>query len=230
VIQLDSETPAFDTADRLAVEFHCHTNASADSLVTPEGLLAACRRKGIQKIVVTDHNTTAGALRAHALDPELVIVGEEIMTQDGELLAAFVTEEVPPSLPAAEAIARLKEQGAYISVSHPFDSLRKGSWKLPALQAIAPLVDAVEIFNARCMRPHFNTLAQAFAREHNLPGTAGSDAHALTEVGTARMFLPPFEDAAGLRRAMRQVKYDLRLSGPWVHFYSRYAHWKQSRS
>jgi len=31
----------------LKVEFHCHTIYSKDSLLPPEGLLEACRRKGI---------------------------------------------------------------------------------------------------------------------------------------------------------------------------------------
>ncbi len=110
------------------LEFHCHTCASQDSLTTPEELVAACRRKGIDRVVVTDHNTIAGARSAQALDPELVIVGEEIMTTRGEILAAFVREEVPRGLSPQEAIQRLKDQGAFISVSHPFDSFRSGGW------------------------------------------------------------------------------------------------------
>ena len=74
----------------LRVEFHCHTIFSKDSLVTPDELVSVCRAKRIDRVVVTDHNTIAGALAAQEIDPELVIVGEEIMTQKGELLAAFV--------------------------------------------------------------------------------------------------------------------------------------------
>lgn len=212
----------------IQVEFHCHTLYSKDSLTSPARLLEACRRKGIRRVVVTDHNTIEGALRARDLDPERVIVGEEVMTQGGELLAAFVQEEVPPGLPPMEAIANLREQGAFISVSHPFDSLRKGSWSLPALLEIAGHVDAIETFNARCIWPGFNTKAQAFALEHGLPGTSGSDAHAVIEVGAAVMLLPPFENAEELCASMKQVRRRSRLSGPWVHFYSRYAVWRKS--
>ena len=81
-----------------SVEFHCHTIYSKDSLTTPERLVKACRRKGIDRVVVTDHNTITGARAAQALDPELVIVGEEIKTTRGEILAAFVTEDVPAGL------------------------------------------------------------------------------------------------------------------------------------
>src|SRR5512138_3409056 len=95
------------------VEFHCHTNASKDSLTQPADLVAAARRKGIDRLIVTDHNTTAGARVAQALDPELVIIGEEIMTTRGEILASFVKEEIPAGLPPEEVIRRLKEQRAF---------------------------------------------------------------------------------------------------------------------
>ena len=100
----------------LRVEFHCHTDASSDSLTRPADLVAAARRKDLDRLVVTDHNTISGALAAQALDPELIIVGEEIMTTQGEILAAFITEEIPPYLSPAETIQRLKDQGAFISV------------------------------------------------------------------------------------------------------------------
>ncbi|HLE16473.1 MAG TPA: PHP domain-containing protein, partial [Anaerolineales bacterium] len=135
----------------LRVEFHCHTYRSKDSLASIEKLLQTCRRKGIDRLVITDHNTTAGAQEAQALDPERVIAGEEIMTQSGELLCAFVTEEIPKGLPPLEAIHRLRQQEAFISVSHPFDVMRNGHWQLPDLLAILPYVDAIETFNARCM-------------------------------------------------------------------------------
>ncbi len=211
----------------ICLEFHCHTIYSKDSLVKPERLLKTCRAKGIDRLVITDHNTIAGALRAKELDPDRVIVGEEIMTTQGELLAAFVQENVPPGLPPFEAIARLREQGAFISVSHPFDYLRQGFWSEPALLEIAPLVDAIETFNARCYWAAFNEKALAFAKQHNLPGTVGSDAHALFEVGRATMTLPDFDDAASLKEALKMARHTVSLSSPWVHLTSRLAVWRK---
>jgi predicted metal-dependent phosphoesterase TrpH len=211
----------------LRVEFHCHTIYSKDSLLQPEQLLAACRRKGIDRVVITDHNTIAGAQRAVELDPQRVIVGEEIMTAQGELLAAFVQEEIPAGLQPLEAITRLRQQGAFISVSHPFDATRKGHWELPALLEIAPLVDAIETFNARCMSAKSNSRAQEFASEHRLLGTAGSDAHTAFELGRAAMLLPDFRDAASLKAILHQARFETRLSSPLVHFTSRYATWNK---
>ncbi|MGH2523747.1 MAG: PHP domain-containing protein, partial [Anaerolineales bacterium] len=137
----------------LTLELHAHTYASGDCLMRPADIGRACARKGIHRLAVTDHNTIRGALELQQLAPELVIVGEEIMTTQGELLAYFVSEAVPPDLSPTETIARLRAQGAAISVSHPFDRLRKGAWREADLVAIAPWVDAIEVFNARCIFP-----------------------------------------------------------------------------
>jgi predicted metal-dependent phosphoesterase TrpH len=207
----------------LRVEFHCHSLFSEDSLVPPKNLVAACRRKGIDRVVVTDHNTIAGALAARDLDPDRVIVGEEILTRDGELLAAFVTAEVPAGLSPLEAIARLRDQGAFISVSHPFDRSRKGAWQVERLLEIMGLVDAIEVYNSRCMLPVYNRLAAEFSRVHDLAGTVGSDAHSVWELGRSTLLLPSFTDADGLREALRQGVAEARWSPPWVHLMSRYA-------
>jgi predicted metal-dependent phosphoesterase TrpH len=207
----------------LRVEFHCHTIYSKDSLTLPERLVATCHRKGIDRVVVTDHNTIAGARAARALAPELVIVGEEIKTTRGEILAAFVMEEVPTGLSPKETIQRLKGQGAFISVSHPFDIYRSGHWELEDLLEILPEVDAIETFNSRCWSPEFNRQAQRFAQGHNIPGTVGSDAHAPLELGRAVLLLEQFRGPEEMRAVIRRGIPKVRWSPPWFHLISRYA-------
>ncbi len=207
----------------LRVEFHCHTIFSKDSLTRPEALLRACRQKKLDRVIVTDHNTTAGAFACQALDPQRVIIGEEIMTSEGELLAAFMQEEIPPGLSPEETIKLLRSQGAFISVSHPFDAQREGAWGLNALERILPLVDSIETFNARCMSNHYNELARAFAYNNHISGTVGSDAHTIIELGTATLILPLFNSAASLKAALPQARAELKLSSPLIHFTSRYA-------
>lgn len=212
----------------LRVEFHCHTKYSKDSLTPPEVLVETCRRKGIDRVVVTDHNTLAGARAAQALDPERVIVGEEVMTARGELLAAFVKDELPAGLPPLEAIARLRAQGAFISVSHPFDAWRSGGWEEKDLLEILPLVDAIEVYNSRCVSPSFNRRAMGFARQHRVAGTVGSDAHAAFELGRSLLLLEPFEGPDGMRKVIRAAQFETHWSPPWFHLTSRYATlWKR---
>ena len=212
------------------VEFHSHTNASHDSLTRPQDLIAAARKKGIDRLVITDHNTIAGAQAAQILDPELVIVGEEIMTTRGEILAAFVSEEIPRYLSPAQTIQRLKDQGAFISVSHPFDAIRLGGWEENDLLEIIPYVDAIEVYNSRCMFPKFNRQAREFAEKHNLPGTVGSDAHAAFEVGRSLLWLEQFEGAEQMRNVIRRGIPQVQWSPPWVHLVSRYAFMSKNKT
>ena len=213
----------------ISLEFHCHTHASKDSLTLPADLIRAARKKGLDRLIITDHNSIAGALEAQKVAPEFVIVGEEIMTTKGEILAAFVKEEIPAGLTPMQTIQILKEQGAFISVSHPFDEWRRGGWKEPDLLEIIPYVDAIEVFNSRCMDPNFNHRAQAFAEKHNLAGTVGSDAHVSFEVGSSVVLLDSFEGPDGMRRAIRTAKYRTKLSPWWVHFFSTYAKHKKKQ-
>jgi predicted metal-dependent phosphoesterase TrpH len=208
---------------KLRVDFHCHSSYSRDSLTKPEMLVKMCLRKGLDRIVVTDHNTIEGALEALRLDPIHIIVGEEIMTTKGEILAAYVQECIPTGLSPLETIQLLRDQGAFISISHPFDQMRKGSWCMEDILPILPLVDAIEGFNARIMVQDANKKALLFAKEYDLAITAGSDAHAAFELGTASILLDPFMDAEELKMNIKLGILASKQSPWWVHLLSAYA-------
>jgi len=211
--------------ERWNVDLHAHTLWSKDCLMPFDRIIRVCEQRGIDRIAITDHNTADGALAMQKIAPELVIVGEEIMTTQGEILAYFVQEGIPADLSPDETIRRLRDQGAVISVSHPFDQLRKGAWREEDLLKIIDRVDAIEIFNARCMIPSDNDKAIAFAQRHNLIGTAGSDAHTTSEYGRAMTRMQPFEGPADFLASLRQAEYIKHLSPFYVHFGSKAAKW-----
>lgn len=151
------------------------------------------------------------------------------MTVEGELIGIFMQEYVPPGLSARKTIDLLHQQGAFVTVPHPFDTFRKGGWQLDDLVSITPYIDAIEVFNARCMFRSFNTQAQKFKQLNNLLATIGSDSHSLLELGTAKMILPEFTDPTGLKGALEHSQTKARLSPPWVHLYSRYAAWYKNK-
>ena len=207
------------------IELHCHTDASRDCLMRPDKMMETLRRHGVDRLAVTDHNTTAGAVGMQARWPEQVIVGEEIMTTEGELLAYFVKEEVPRDLAPEETIRRLRAQGAVISVAHPFDRLRHGAWREADLARIEPLVDAVEIFNSRCIFAEDNARALQFARAHAKPVTVGSDAHTYWEIGRAVLGIDGALTPEALLAAFARGEARTKLSPPPVHFTSTWAKW-----
>jgi predicted metal-dependent phosphoesterase TrpH len=213
------------------VDMHTHTVFSPDSATSPAALVAAARRVGLDRVAVTDHNTIEGALAAHALAPDLVIVGEEIETAEGgELIAYYVREVVPFGLPVAEALRRLHAQGAVISISHPVDRFRGSAMGEPLTLQIMGEVDALEVFNARCLAGADNTRAAGLAARYGKSQTAGSDGHVTWELGRGFVSLPPFEDTAeSFRASLKEARAEGRLSGPWPHFASTYAKWTKKR-
>lgn len=201
----------------VTAEFHCHTVYSLDSSNRVGALIRAARERGIQRLAITDHNTIEGALRAKEAAPDLVVVGEEILTERGELIAYYVKEEVPKGLTVGETLRRLKAQGAFISIPHPFDLWRHG-WPLEGLIELLPQVDALEVFNARCLRKVNNEKALSFAREQGMPMLGGSDAHSLVELGLVLTRLPAFNSAEELRLSVLEAHISGRLLSVGDHF------------
>jgi hypothetical protein len=152
------------------------------------------------------------------------------MTTQGELLGYFLKETIPPGLSPTETLAQLRAQGAAISVSHPFDRLRKGAWREADLAAIIDQVDAIEVFNARCIFPDDNARALAFAVAHGKPGTVGSDAHSHPELGQATLQVAAANTSADLIAGFAHGRAHTRLSSPLIHLTSTFAkHWKRLR-
>ena len=215
------------TQELWQVELHSHTLWSKDCVVNFDTIIQLCERRGIDRIAITDHNTADGALAMQKIAPDLVIVGEEIMTDRGEILGYFMQESIPAGLTPDETIRRLRDQGAAISVSHPFDRLRKGAWHAEDLLKIIDKVDAIEVFNARCMYADDNVKALAFAERHKLTGTVGSDAHSRVEYGRTLAQMHPFEGASDFLLALREAQHLSRYSSWLVHLNSKTAKWSK---
>lgn len=161
-----------------------HTNASPCSNAAPADVVAAASRSGLDGIVVTNHDTLEGvaAVQKAAPDELTVIPGVEVSTTQGHLLALDV-EDVPPQSDPLSVIEHVHDLGGLAVLSHPFDRLREHYES--DLDAIGSAVDAVEVLNSRCLRMQYNERARAFALEHDLSVTGGSDAHFPMEVGRA---------------------------------------------
>jgi len=207
----------------MKVDFHVHTCYSGDSLTSLEAVIGACRKRGLDKVAITDHNTIAGALALREMASDLVIVGEEIKTEVGEIIAYFLKEEVPKGLPVREAIARVREQGGLVGVPHPLDRLRREAMGLTHLLNIIDQVDLLEAFNARTTFPSDNRRTLDLARERGLLVTAGSDAHTAWEIGHAYVEMPAFNDKDEFLRSLAQGQIVGRLTTPLIHLASTWA-------
>jgi len=95
-----------------------------------------------------------------------------------------ISEQVPPGLPFAETLDRIRAQGGIAIVPHPFQSSRHGVATELSHDELAK-ADAIEIYNSRLFTGLANRRARAFAERRSLPTTAGSDAHIAEMVGQA---------------------------------------------
>lgn len=162
-------------------DLHVHTNHSIDCAEPVEKVVAHARKK-VDGIAITDHNEIEGALRGRQLW-ENVIVGEEVETHEGEILAYHIQEKIK-SKDIDEAIDEIRSQGGLVGVSHPYDVIRKNVITKDALTHTMERLDFIEGINARCLF-FFNTRAQTLARQNKKTMIAGSDAHFAFEVGNA---------------------------------------------
>jgi predicted metal-dependent phosphoesterase TrpH len=207
----------------LRADLHLHTNASPDSRVTPEALVKCCLRKDINCIAVTDHNTMNGVEAVQRLAPFKVIPAEEIKTSEGEIIGYFLREAIPARLSPEETVRRIKDQGGLVAVPHPFDRLRREPLKEAALMRVLSEIDILEGLNARVTIASENRQAVAFAAEHDLACSAGSDAHSLLEVGTAFVEMPEFDSPQQFLESLREGTLCGGRSVPLVHLISTWA-------
>lgn len=178
---------------RLRVDMHVHSRASFDSLNRPGAILRAATERGIDRVIITDHNEIRGALALHRMDPERVLVGEEVKTREGiDIIGIFLHEPIPKGTPARGTCERIREQGGVVYVPHPFDTGRSGGGAA-FLEEVEELIDVVEVHNARCWKRRLNQQAQAWAEAQGKLTGAGSDAHTIREIGRGFVEVPPFE-------------------------------------
>jgi predicted metal-dependent phosphoesterase TrpH len=211
----------------MRIDLHCHTCHSPDSLMTYDELLRSMDRRGIDMVAITDHNTIAGALALCARAPERFVVGEEIKTTHGELIALFLQDEVPPGLTPEETIARVRDQGGLVGASHPLDRVRAEALGRENLQSIRRDLDFLEVLNGRTTFSKDNRQARELAARWGLPGSAGSDAHSPAEVGRAYVVMTAFDGPQDFLNSLSMGQIGGRLSSPFVHLYSTYAKWRR---
>lgn len=200
-----------DTSRTLRIDPHVHTVASYDGHALPEDLVQSALASDLDGIVVTDHDTVRGAhiVADIASDTALVvIVGCEVSTADGHLLAIGVDEPPETGCPLPETARRVRNRGGVAVVPHPFQRSRHG-----ASASAIDCVDGIEVYNAHTLVSYRNRQAERFADENGYPSFGGSDAHRPGHVGLAvtEVTVPPDapRSADAVLGAMRTGRTDV---------------------
>lgn len=179
----------------MKIDFHVHTKYSPDSFSEPARLIRAAVRKGLGGIAITDHGTfeavAQARIAAKKIAPNLVVIGgEEVLTDRGEVLCLFISRAIR-ARKFEDACRETHGQGGIVAVPHPFDKYRRfrlDPEKLSEKQLA--MVDAIEAYNSRVPAWEDNEKALFFALKNRKSVIAGSDAHFVFELSTSYAIVP----------------------------------------
>ncbi len=198
--------------DYWLIDLHAHTTCS-DGLMTVEELLAAAKKKGLAGIAVTDHDTVSCVKKALTLAEGkgiIVVPGIEVSTREAHLLLYGTLSPLPekytnkPSI--LEVLDYAAENNLFSSIAHPYGRLIR-PYPVVYLREALERVDGVEVINGRTPGKSNGKAFELALRYGKIP-TAGSDAHIVEEVGSAKIMLgEPVEDYIQVLDQLRKNKH-----------------------
>jgi len=168
----------------LKLDLHIHSQYSEDGAGTPEEIIKYLKKKGLNGMAITDHNTIKGSLKALKLAPKdfIVIPGIEISTSDGHMLALNVKNDVTRDLTVEETVEQIIDMGGTPIVPHLFRNM--SGIRTNNLKKIYKKTPAIEVYNA-CSLAQTNLKTTKIAKKLDLGGIGGSDSHRPEYVGYA---------------------------------------------
>ncbi|PIQ85406.1 MAG: hypothetical protein COV74_08820 [Candidatus Omnitrophica bacterium CG11_big_fil_rev_8_21_14_0_20_45_26] len=125
--------------------FHVHTKYSHDSKGTIKQVIKAARGRKLDFVVITDHNNMAAKKdpEIHARKP-LLMVGNEISTTDGHLIALGTRETISTPVEPKKAIQLIHQQDGFAVLAHPV--CNRTAWQDWNVNDF----DGMEVYNQAC--------------------------------------------------------------------------------
>jgi hypothetical protein len=167
----------------MLIDMHIHTSRySACSLIDPYKLVLKAKERGLDGIVITEHDKLWSKAEIEELKKiihGLVIMrGIEVSTPEGSHLLIYgLNEELEQGMDEVDIIKQAHKHSAVVIPAHPF---RYGT-------ELEELICSLEIDGLEIMSTNANKLASMQAQmlrdKLSLPGIAGSDAHHIELVG-----------------------------------------------
>lgn len=187
------------------IDLHMHEKTySKDSFLALEEMVAIAKRRGLDAICITDHDSMG--LREYAAEYSQktgfpIFVGIEFYSLQGDILAFGIDSYPKERVSAQEFIDWVHEQGGVVVSAHPFRHNRRGlEDSLDTLRG----VDAIEILNGSTL-PDATMVAVKYAKKYGFAITGGSDCHYPDKVGICATYFPnPIRNINELVEAVRK--------------------------
>jgi predicted metal-dependent phosphoesterase TrpH len=177
----------------MRIDLHIHTSPrSACSYIDPHELIGEARRLKLDGICLTEHQVLwdSGDVEKLAREGGIKIFrGNEFTTNQGDILVFGFYKDIKELLMIQDLREEVKTAGGFMIAAHPFRGFKTfgiGQLQMTVAQAckrrVLEFVDAVEVGNGK-LSPDENEMARKVSEQLDLPGTGGSDAHRVDEVG-----------------------------------------------
>jgi predicted metal-dependent phosphoesterase TrpH len=177
----------------MRIDLHIHTSPrSACSYIDPLELIQEAQRLKLDGICLTEHQVLwdIGDVDKLAREGGIKIFrGNEFTTNQGDILVFGLYKDIKELLMIQQLSEEVKTAGGFMIAAHPFRGFKTfgiGQLQLTVEQAckrkVLEFVDAIEVGNGK-LSPDENDMARKVAEKLGLPGTGGSDAHRVDEVG-----------------------------------------------
>jgi predicted metal-dependent phosphoesterase TrpH len=203
------------------VDLHTHSLASPDGSLDAAAYGQMLASGKLDIIAVTDHDTISFAQDLAAKLGPQIIVGEEITSNQGEIIGLFLQQPVPPGLSASQTVQHIHEQGGLVYIPHPFETVRKGISR-EVLDMIADQVDIIETHNGRAVFQNRGQEAVAWAHAHQVAQAASSDAHGWQGWGRTYSDLAEIPTSDTLRGLLAQAQHSKKTVGMRGVLYPKY--------
>jgi len=206
------------------LDLHVHSESRGKIYIGHDELRNSLRKNNLDGVAITNFFGIAHALwLKKKLQDYVIIVGQEIWTNDGHMLGLGLKERIDDRQSAEETVAHIHKQGGLAVAPHPHMLLGVGS-KVMSLQ-----IDAVESYNAyigQIVIP--NHLAAKSAAKRHLPAIAASDTTSADFVGRSYTEVA-VEDRQPILEALRSGKFRLRkkaLPLPLIFYFKNFLNFK----
>ncbi len=186
------------------IDLHSHSTLSHDGGISESEYCKILDDNILNYVAVTDHNDTDFAIKLRKKLGDRIIVGEEIMTSNGEILGLYLTSRIEPGLTSIETVKRIVSQGGVVYIPHPFHNFRSSMTLKDTKDLLTISKDIIiEVFNARTAYFTKSQAAHAFSDKHNLAKGSSSDAHCKWGIGRTYMSISDKPTANNLYKLVK---------------------------
>ncbi len=213
----------------MLIDLHSHTwPRSQDSLINPDDLVDRAKKTGLDAICFTEHDAIWDNKSIREISERhnfLVLPGVEISTDDGHILTYGIDRYVFGMHRSSELAGHVQGAGGAMVAAHPYrrqmpwfirdiDEYERALERAATNPAYAYVI-GLEEQNGRGSDRE-NAFSKRLAAMMGMPGTAGTDSHAITDVGKcATYFEREIYDVRDLIRELKAGRFypvDLRAA------------------